>query len=160
MARLTNKQKELIIADFHTGAFTTRALADKYEISHVSVYNLIKGLKPKHKEKVRKLVQIKTELASENPQEVKAVNEVVDEKTKHLIFFQTRALANQKKADELLEFAEDLNDVDAHSRITARNKETVLGKAPETIINNANLQQTEETKIVIERRNLIDVDKS
>ena len=65
-----------------------------------------------------------------------------------------------KKPNELLEFAEDLNDVDAHSRITARNKETVLGKAPETIINNANLQQTEETKIVIERRNLIDVDKS
>lgn len=83
---------------------------------------------------------------------VTILDEIADEKTKHLIFFQNRALANQKKADELLEQADDLSAVEAHSRITARNKETILGKTPETVINN-NLQQTQVqavTRVIVD----------
>ena len=41
--------------------------------------------------------------------------------------------------------SKNLNDLETHSRITARNKETVLGKEPQTIINNSNNQQNQKT---------------
>ncbi|MBR8466191.1 hypothetical protein KDE13_07545 [Campylobacter sp. faydin G-140] len=82
---------------------------------------------------------------------MKAFDEIVKEQTKHLIYFQSRALINQKKADELLKTATEISEVEVHSRITARNKETVLGKEPMTQINNTNAQQT---KITIERKEI------
>ncbi|WP_169753507.1 hypothetical protein [Campylobacter mucosalis] len=56
-------------------------------------------------------------------------------------------MANQKKADELLEIATEISEVEAHSRITARNKETVLGKEPTTQINNINAQQNQSANL-------------
>lgn len=87
---------------------------------------------------------------------VAILDEIADEKTKHLLYFQNAALRNQKKADEMLEMSDRIADVEAHSRITARNKETVLGKEPQTIINNTNTQQTEVTEI---RRTIVKLDK-
>jgi gatB/yqey family protein len=152
MAKLTEAIKEKILADFHTGAYTVRQLADKYDVSHVTIVKMTKGLAPKNKEKVTTLVAVKTELAEQSYQEVTSVNEVVNEKTKHLIYFQNAALRNQKKADEMLEMSDRIADVEAHSRITARNKETVLGREADTVINNANVQS--EQKIIIERKEL------
>ena len=156
MAKITDEIKEKILADFHTGAYTARQLGDKYKVSHVTIVKITKGLVPKNKEKVTALIAIKSELAEQNYQEVTSVNEVVDEATKHLIFFKNAALRNQKKADEMLEMSDTISDIEAHSRITARNKETVLGKEPQTIINNTNAQQTEVTEI---RRTIVKLDK-
>ena len=36
-----------------------------------------------------------------------------------------------------------MKDIESHSRLTKTNKETVLGKDPETVINNANVQSNE-----------------
>ena len=152
MAKLTEAIKEKILADFHTGAYTVRQLADKYDVSHVTIVKMTKGLTPKNKEKVTTLVAVKTELAEQSYQEVTSVNEVVNKKTKHLLYFQNAALRNQKKADEMLEMSDRIADVEAHSRITARNKETVLGREADTVINNANVQS--EQKIIIERKEL------
>ena len=152
MAKITEVIKEKILADFHTGAYTVRQLADKYDVSHVTIVKMTKGLAPKNKEKVTTLVAVKTELAEQSYQEVTSVNEVVNEKTKHLIYFQNAALRNQKKADEMLEMSDRIADVEAHSRITARNKETVLGREADMVINNANVQS--EQKIIIERKEL------
>ena len=52
MARLTQDTKDKILADFHTGYFSIRQLADKYETSHTTVNKLTKGIEPKHKTKV------------------------------------------------------------------------------------------------------------
>lgn len=156
VAKITDEIKEKILADFHTGAYTARQLGDKYKVSHVTIVKITKGLVPKNKEKVTALIAIKSELAEQNYQEVTSVNEVVDEATKHLIFFKNAALRNQKKADEMLEMSDTISDIEAHSRITARNKETVLGKEPQTIINNTNAQQTEVTEI---RRTIVKLDK-
>lgn len=145
MAKITSEIKEKILADFHTGAYTARQLGDKYGVSHVTIIKITKGLVPKNKEKVTALIAIKSELAEQNYQEVTSVNEVVDEATKHLIFFKNAALRNQKKADEMLEMSGTISDIEAHSRITARNKETVLGKEPQTVINNTNAQQNQIT---------------
>lgn len=152
VGKLTDEIKEKILADFHTGAYTARQLGDKYGVSHVTIIKITKGLTPKNKEKVTTLIAIKSELAEQNYQEVTSVNEVVDEATKHLIFFKNAALRNQKKADEMLEMSDRIADVEAHSRITARNKETVLGREADTVINNANVQS--EQKIIIERKEL------
>ena len=156
VGKLTDEIKEKILADFHTGAYTARQLGDKYGVSHVTIIKITKGLTPKNKEKVTTLIAIKSELAEQNYQEVTSVNEVVDEATKHLIFFKNAALRNQKKADEMLEMCDRIADVEAHSRITARNKETIFGKEPQTIINNTNAQQNEVTEI---RRTIVKLDK-
>ena len=156
MAKITDEIKEKILADFHTGAYTARQLGDKYKVSHVTIVKITKGLVPKNKEKVTALIAIKSELAEQNYQEVTSVNEVVDEATKHLIFFKNAALRNQKKADEMLEMSDTISDIEAHSRITARNKETVLGKEPQTVINNTNAQQNEVTEI---KRTIVKLDK-
>ena len=141
MARLTEDQRECILADFHTGHFSIRQLADKYETSHTTVNKLTKGVEPKHKEKVDTIVSIKSSLAEESLQEVSSINEVVEEKTKHLIYFRDSALKNQQLANRLLEETDKLRDVESHSRITKANKETVLGKDPDTVINNQNNNQ-------------------
>ena len=156
MAKITGEIKEKILADFHTGAYTARQLGDKYGVSHVTIIKITKGLVPKNKEKVTALIAIKSELAEQNYQEVTSVNEVVDEATKHLIFFKNAALRNQKKADEMLEMSDTISDIEAHSRITARNKETVLGKEPQTVINNTNAQQNQITEI---KRTIVKLDK-
>lgn len=148
MAKITNEIKEKILADFHTGAYSVRQIADRVGISHVAVHKIVKGKTPKFKEKINTQIAFKTELAQESLQQINSVNEVIENATKHLIFFQNRALANQKKADELLEYAEDFADVEAHSRITARNKDTVCGKEPMTQINNTNAQQNNRQIII------------
>lgn len=141
MPRLTEDQKEQILAEWHTGQFSVRDLARKYKTSHTTVGKIVKGLEPKHKEKVDALVAVKTALAEESCQEVDAVNRVVEEQTRHLMMFQNAALKNQKMADELLNQASSFGELDQHSRITQRNKETVLGKEATTQITNINAQQ-------------------
>jgi len=63
-------------------------------------------------------------------------NEIVDEKTKHLIFFNKSALRNQQLANKKLSEQMKIQDLEAHSRLTAKNKETVIGKSPDVAIQN------------------------
>ncbi len=46
MARLSDNDKELILADFHTGQFVQRELAKKYEVSTATINKLTKGVEP------------------------------------------------------------------------------------------------------------------
>ena len=70
-------------------------------------------------------------------------DDIAFNKAKALTLFQNAALKNQAKANELLELTEDMKDIESHSRLTKTNKETVLGKDPETVINNANVQSND-----------------
>ncbi|MBE3610500.1 hypothetical protein [Campylobacter californiensis] len=150
MAKITEQIKDQIRAEYKSGA-SKKSLSIKYEVSIGAVFKICKDVSQENSELVKQQVAINTALSTQSETEVKAFHEIVKEQTKHLIFFQNRALANQKKADELLEYAEDLADVEAHSRITARNKDVVCGKEPSTLINNTNAQQT---KITIERKEI------
>lgn len=93
--------------------------------------------------------QLQKKKGKERENVISILDEIADEKTKHLLYFQNSAIKNQQKANELLESTDSLADLDAHSRITARNKETVLGKEPATQITNA--QQTQIQQIVIQK---------
>jgi len=74
-------------------------------------------------------------------------DDIALDKAKSITLFQNSALKNQKKANELLELTDDMKDIESHARITKTNKETVLGKEIDTIINNTNAQLNE---IVVE----------
>jgi predicted DNA-binding protein YlxM (UPF0122 family) len=77
-------------------------------------------------------------------------DDIALDKAKSITLFQNSALKNQKKANELLELTDDMKDIESHARITKTNKETVLGKEIDTIINNTNAQQNNENKLVVE----------
>ena len=142
MARLTIEQKELILADFHTGQFSQRNLSLKYECSTATINKLTKGIKPKNKDKVNTLSTIQADLMLQSEQEVNAVSTEVNKRVQHLNYFQDSALTNQRKANILLEESDKMSEIKDHATITKTNKETVLGKEPETVINNANVQTT------------------
>ncbi len=74
-------------------------------------------------------------------------DDIAIDKAKHLLFFQNSAIKGQQKANEMLDFVDDMKDLLAYANLTKTNKETVLGKDPETVINNANVQQSNETTI-------------
>lgn len=72
-------------------------------------------------------------------------DDIALDRAKSITLFQNSALKNQKKANELLELTDDMKDIESHARITKTNKETVLGKEIDTIINNTNATQNNTT---------------
>lgn len=74
-------------------------------------------------------------------------DDIALDKAKSITLFQNSALKNQKKANELLELTDDMKDIESHARITKTNKETVLGKEIDTIINNTNATQVNNEKV-------------
>lgn len=151
MARLTDKQRELIFADFHTGSFSQRKLAKKYHVSVSTINNLTKGLDAKNEQLVDALTSVHTQIADKTEHEANAVRKVAEERAKHIIFFQNSALKNQQMANKAVQSKEDdLNALESHSRITQRNKETVLGKDKTTEISNVNAQETKQIMVKYE----------
>jgi hypothetical protein len=134
-----------IQADFRTGSYSIRELAKKYNVSTGFIAKQTKELDQDLKNAVHGGVAYKQALASDNEHIVNAVNTVVDERVRHLMFFTNSALKNQQLANKLLKESASLLDLDAHSRVTARNKETVLGKSPETAIQVNNNQDQPKT---------------
>lgn len=97
MARLKDNERELLLADFHTGQYTQRELAKKYEVSTATVNKMTKGISPKHEQKVNAIVTAHAQLEGESEHEVNAVFTIVEEKKKHmkLIYDNATKLANK-----------------------------------------------------------------
>ena len=139
-------------AYFESGQYTLAQINQK---TGISISKISEKAKREKWEKGRNAdyIAAKTTIAEKKGKEreniISVLDEIADEKTKHLLYFQNSAIKNQQKANELLESTDSLADLDAHSRITARNKETVLGKEPATQITNA--QQTQIQQIVIQK---------
>jgi len=111
MPRLTAEDKELILADYHTGHYTQRELAKKYNTSHVTVGKITKGQEPKHKDKVTTQIAIATELSQESYQEVKAVETIVTEKTRHLQLINDNATKLARKLAVMADPIDTPNDM-------------------------------------------------
>jgi len=87
VARLNDDQRELILADYHTGHYTQRELSKKYEVSTATINKLTKGKEPKHEQKVNAIVKATGDLYAESEQnehEVNAVHKVIEDKTRYL----------------------------------------------------------------------------
>ena len=149
MARLTEQDKIRLEQDLLSGGKSIRELAKIYNVSPAAIQKYKNALSGQSIQIVNAGVAYKMGLSEiDNVQKVNAIVNAVDERTKHLILFQNSALKNQAKANELLELTEDMKDIESHSRLTKTNKETVLGKDPETVINNANVQENKNLEIV------------
>ena len=144
MAKLTDEIRAKILDEFHLGK-SQNWLANEYEVSPATINKICKGVTPKYKEKVNIVSSIKSEILQESKFLSECFDKEVNTRTQYLLLFQNSALKNQAKANELLELTEDMKDIESHSRLTKTNKETVLGKDPETVINNANVQSNETT---------------
>lgn len=142
MAKITDEIRAKILDEFHLGK-SQNWLANEYEVSPATINKICKGVTPKYKEKVNIVSSIKSEILQESKFLSECFDKEVNTRTQYLLLFQNSALKNQAKANELLESTEDMKDIESHSRLTKTNKETVLGKDPETVINNANVQSNE-----------------
>ena len=136
MARLNDDQREKILAQFHAGA-SQNELAKRFEVSPATINKLCKGIEPKNVDKVNTLTRIKTELAEQTEHEVNAVQKEVDERMKHILFFNSAAIRNVQEA--MNEPCASQQDFRARAETIVKGRETVLGKSPETAvqINNA-----------------------
>lgn len=181
MAKITDATKKLIIADYLTGKFSQRELAKKYNIALGTANKLTKNLTPENEHYVEAEVTMISARQTLPDEQMNAImNAAKDEAyNRGLIFNATQK--NLAKITEMLDKNTkyekvgvgdgvqtfepiELNANDFKALQDAIDKASLtLGVNPRfggTTINNANVQQSEETKIVIERRNLIDVDKS
>lgn len=181
MAKITDATKKLIIADYLTGKFSQRELAKKYNIALGTANKLTKNLTPENEHYVEAEVTMISARQTLPDEQMNAImNAAKDEAyNRGLIFNATQK--NLAKITEMLDKNTkyekvgvgdgvqtfepiELNANDFKALQDAIDKASLtLGvnqRAASTTINNANVQQSEETKIVIERRNLIDVDKS
>jgi hypothetical protein len=145
MAKITDETQELILTEHKTGKFSQRELAKRYKLGLGTINKICKGVEQSLKDTIAKGTQYNTELATLSEVERATVKDVVSDNVKALMFFSNSAIKNQNLADKILAESKNLNDLETHSRITARNKETVLGKEPQTVINNTNAQQNQKT---------------
>lgn len=148
MARLTEEDREKMLADFHAGK-SQREIARKYEVSQATVNKLCKGIEPKNVDKVNALTRIKTELAEQSVHEVNAVNTEVDERMKHILFFNNAAVRNVKAAMDL-ECSTQF-EIKARAETILKGKEVVLGKQPETAIQINNETQHPKLEVVLNK---------
>lgn len=150
----SDKQWELVRSYYEAGLSLSEIVSrDKVEIKSKSQISkrakLEEWVKSKNEQLIQKEVLANQEINSIKKQKEtlketdnSVINEIVDERTKHLLYFQNSAMRNQQIANELLdERAKSKGEdglsfimLDAHSKTTLRNKETVLGKQPDTAI--------------------------
>lgn len=172
MARLTDEQWACVRADYEIRGMSFNELSAKYSIGKATISDKKKKDAQKGddwvKSKTEQLIQRKiraikklrgaeqqTELLK--PNELEAVNnEVLIRLAREKIFVDS-ALRNQSLANEYLNLCEselgavDLDDLNKHSQLTARNKETVLGKQPDTAIQvNNNLTPRVIERVIID----------
>ena len=139
MARLTDKKRDDIRNALIIGK-SQYSVSQDFEVSSSTVNKIFKTIDKDEflAKEVKAEIAIKSKVLTKNESLVKAFDDEVKEKTRHLLYFQDSALKNQRKANSALEIAEKMSDIESHARLTSKNKETVLGKEPE-IINNTQI---------------------
>lgn len=102
MARLTDTQREHILADFHIGK-SQNELAKKYECSPATINKICKGVIPKFKDKVNTVVAIKSELSNESEYQAFTFDKEVNEqlRRRNLVFGGVEKAV--KKMNEIIE---------------------------------------------------------
>lgn len=137
-----------IVADWRTGAFSYSQLADKHSVSKAKVGQLCKGIEKDFSAIVDAGIKYQCGLAGQDRRIVDAISDVVDEKTKHIQFFNNAAITNVRQA--MAEACENQNDYRARAETINKGREAVLGKTPDTAIqiNNGNDNKTIEVNFV------------
>lgn len=149
--RLNDDEREKLIADISTGQYSVRELSSKHGVSVATVQSYKTNMNMNIASIVSAGISYKTRLLSlQNKAEADAVTNTVDEKTERIMFFINSALQNQNLANEKINENSSLFELQAHAKITAQNKETVLGKSPETAISINNENNKKKNKLTVE----------
>jgi hypothetical protein len=95
MAKTLSKNEiAALIADHKTGQFSQRELARRYNISPAYVNKVVKNIPKEDEELVNAGIAYRTALAQRDEQSVNAIENIVNEKTKHLQFLHNATLKN------------------------------------------------------------------
>lgn len=153
--------KEALLADHKTGAYTQRDLAKRYSISAGMVNRVVQGIQKENEQIVEKKIDVEHELKSFSKQEVNAVNEVVNkelkkrEEAEKIDSYLNSAIGIAAKASVMLLQKEGVSMNEILQFSNAQNNLRVgLGtqeKFSKTTINNTNAQQNNELGVVFER---------
>lgn len=139
--------KEEVIADWKTGKYTERDIASKHKISPATAHNIVKGIEKTISKLVSKQIEINQELAEHTEQEVSKFKQEVEEQTRYIKFFNQAAIQNVQGA--MKAGCDSQADFRARADTITKGREVVLGKTPDTVINNTNAQQTLKTITII-----------
>ena len=121
-----------VVADWRTGDFNQREIAEKRRVSLGTVNKLCKGIAQDTADIVNAGVQYKTGLAGQDERNVNAIMAVVDERTKHIQFFTSVAITNVKEA--MGEPCEGQAGYRMRADTILKARDTVLGKSPDTAV--------------------------
>ena len=154
---LTDGERDALIADHKTGNYSQRKLSVKYKVSLGYVNKTIKEIDKIDEAVVNAGIAYKTALSERDEHSVNAIEQVVNEKTKHLTFINNLTLKN------LSVMAKKVNDettINEHKMIgeTVHKAGQTLGVidqfAPKIELNNTNATQNNApTQITIIRDN-------
>jgi len=165
MAKLTDKQKELIIADYHTNNFSQRELAKKYNVSVGTVSKLTKEVNPKNEHLVNAQMSILSAQSELSNEQMNAIMNTAQDKLRreNLIYGNAELMAS-KVPDIINSFIIENEDTETgevtkkfimgakalRELAEANDKLSITLKvadrhAPKTEITNTNAQQNNET---------------
>lgn len=146
MARLTQAQWEAAKADYEIGGFSYSQLVDKYGMSRGSISHRankeewkqgrVEHLVQKKANAIKEINEVEQQTEQMGGVQQVAIDNAVQKRLEAEEIFISAAKYNQTRANQLIRNKPDISmsEIEAHSRITGRNKETVLGKAPDTAI--------------------------
>lgn len=142
MARANHDSKIPIIqADFRTGAYTIKVLAQKHRVSVGFVSKHTKDLEKDAESIVNAGVVFKQGLATNNEFLVNAVHEAVDEKIRLTRFFSNATVKNLSTMMDKINETTAIAEHRLAQQAIKDGKETVLGKTPDTAIQINNTTQ-------------------
>ncbi len=128
-----------VVADWRTGDFNQREIAEKRRVSLGTVNKLCKGVAQDNADIVNAGVQYKTGLAGQDERNVNAIMAVVDERTKHIQFFTNATVKNIGRMVDKIDGSTSIIEHRVAQAAIKDGRETVLGKSPDVAvqINNA-----------------------
>lgn len=120
----------VVIGQWRTGAYSIRDLARKHEVSVGFIAKHTAGIEKDGLAVVNAGIQYKQGLAENDEHFVNAIQDVVNDRTKHIIFI--NKVAVQNVAEAMATKCENQHDYRARADTILKGKEAVLGKSPET----------------------------
>lgn len=111
MARLTDKQKELILADYHTGKYSQRKLSEKHDVSIGTVNKITKEETPQNEHIVNAQITLLTAKSYISNEQMNAImntakdeifnNALITNATQLNLVRTMEYLSNNKKLDKI-----------------------------------------------------------
>jgi hypothetical protein len=122
----------VVIGQWRTGAYSIRDLAKKHDVSVGFIAKHTAGIEKDGLAVVNAGVQYKQGLAENDEHFVNAVEDVVEDRTKRIIFFSKMAVKNV--AEAMATKCESQRDYRSRADTILKGKETILGKSPESAL--------------------------